>query len=403
MKKKTLAILVLLIVTIFSCKKEITICLSSSPDIAFFAEKFNVSQSKHKVIFNYAENSRELLNQKNVPDLVIDWNINDTTLYVDYKNLKSVVGKNEKIYPELLKMGQIKGKQPLIPLSFNLPMLTYIHKPGVPEYPTIQTLEEIAQNASAANKKTRWDYSKIGFSPLWEKHSLYLAYQIFGLRFNLSDNGFLADTQSLEKAEEEINKWTGILVPDLVLEEQFRDKFLYYPGYKLLQQDRAQFYYYTSDIFFSIPPKELSTLLFSWISNGIQLPADEKILYAGIPEGADHSKGAIAFLKWLLDEENQQLLIKEKNKTGYTTFALCNGFSSLISINEKFLPQVYPTLAGRIPSVDQLLFPTNAPFQLSEAREEIISNWMVQKLQGETEWGLNIEIDKWQKQQPVFR
>lgn len=386
-----------------SCHEQTLICLSSSPDVAFLAEWFNVSQSQYRVIFNFASDSRETLNQRLFPDLIIDTNLQDTLLSVDYHTLPSSLANPKTVYPDLLQPGKTGNRQKLLPLAFNLPLIAYAHTPGKDEFPLFQSFNELADNAAAYNRRNQWEYTRMGFSPLWDADCLFLAYRQFGLQFIPMSKGFYADGASLQKAQQRLDAWIQTTVGNLPLEKIYRDKYHRYPGYLLLEHNQALFYYYDTKTFFQIPPEHRAKLAFSWIGTDNRVPALEEVLFAGIPQHGNAKKGALAFLQWIQSPENQRRFIRKKNELGIDGFGLLGGFSSLIEVTEDFFPLVYPILDSKLPAADQIAFSVDLPLQLIEAKNEIIKNWMMKKAQGINEWDLNMEIDRWLHFQPISR
>lgn len=385
-----------------SCEQRATTCISSSPDIAFFAEQFNTAQSKHKILFHYSENCREYLIQEQIPDIVFDWDIQDTVQRINYKTLRSVLGKRGNYYSDLLNQGKIRGRQKMIPISFNLPAVIYKHTPGEAEYQAVVNFKQMDAIARDWNRQNQYEYLKLGFSPLWDQDALYLAYRMFDLQFINKEGGFTVNQTALEQAEEQINRWTGSLIPDINKEQFFRDKYRKTPGYRLIQEEKVLFFYYQTDDLFLIPQPFRSNQLFAWLNNGSKIPSDESFLFAAIPEKTKNAKGAQAFLSWLLNPEIQKMLIQKKNKEGYTSFGFCEGFSSIKEINEKVLTQFYPELKSRMPRESEILFPEFIPLGFYQAKEEVITDWLVQKLLGKNEMDLAFELDKWSKQQFFF-
>lgn len=387
-----------------SCSKNITVCLTSSPDIAFFAEQFNVAQKQEKIICLYAPNCREYLIQAQIPDLIVDWNIQDTIKKVEYKNLSSTIGSKSRYYKGLLNLGKVRGKQFFMPLAFNLPLLAYRHAPGVPEFATSLTFDELAEISSKFNAQNNYEYSKIGFSPLWDKRALYDAYRANGVEFVSQSEGFYVNQISLAKAEEKVNAWVGAIIPDLNREQFFRDKYRNTPGYKLINDYKTTFFYYQTNDFFQIPTENLNNLYFSWLSNKNKIMANEDFLLAAIPREAQNSKGAKAFLKWLLSDATQKELLNKKNQVGYNSFGLCEGFSPIKKINQILYPTIYKNFQkNQMPLESEIIFPSSIPLGYSFAKVEVIEPWLEAKLYGKNEMDLSFELDRWIKQQSFYR
>ncbi len=399
--KKIFSILLILFL-VLSCQKETTRCLSSSIEIAFFAEQFNISQNRHKIEFYYSPNCREQLLNKNLPDIVIDWDIQDTAKFTNFKTLRGLSVNKKNIYEDLLRSGEYKGRQKLIPLAFNLPLVAYKHQKGNPEYPKWLTLDQLSQAASLHNREKNNQYQYLGFSPTWDKNSLYLAYRIFGLYFTSTAEGISVDKENLEKTELKINNWVYNLIPKIEWEETFKNKFIYTPGYKLINDRRILFYYYPSNSYFSIPEKERVNLLFSWISDGEKILADESVLYAALPQIKGNNKGGKAFLKWLLNPKVQSELIYKKNQSVLDSFGFCNGFSCLKEINNTVLPFIYPQMRQNIPKESEIDFSTESIPRLVQARDAVITEWMLNQLNQKNQLDLPTELNKWLKQKPTF-
>lgn len=396
--------LILTLTLLLSCKNEMTICLSSSPDAAFFAEQFNSAQNREKVQFIYTDDSKEYLkNNSLTPDIIIDWNINNSLKQLNFNKLNRLVKDESDYYKQLMESGKDKNRQRMIPLSFNLPCVSFKHTPGLPEYPISITLDEISIASSAFNKENNREYLQVGFYPAWERSSLFLSYKLLGLKFIPKEDAFIVDRQSLIDSQKKLNTWLAELAPFAKKEQIFRDKFINKPGYLILSDQKVLFYYYSSQDYFTINEKDRTPLLYSWISDGTKIEASAKILYAAIPEKVENSAGATAFLRWILNKENQKKILMKKNSTGINSFGLFNGFSSIKSVNEDVYAQLYPQLKDRFPIENEINFPNDIPLGLIAASDSIISQWMYQELNKKNEFPLPVELDKWVKQQPDLR
>lgn len=402
-KHTFLSILFFVSIILFSCGNKIIVCASSSVDVAFFAEQFNAVQNKEKILFLYFDDTRESLNLDQIPDIIIDHNIIDIHGRINLKDLSSTLGNKKRYYKGLLNCGKIHNRQRFVPLSFNLPILSYKHTQGNNEYPPFLDLHEIEKYASPLNQATRYEYKSIGFSPFWDLEALYMAYRLLGLQFSTKNELFSFPQEILTQSHEKVQKWLEKLVPDLLMEEFFRDKYRNTSGDRLIQEELVRFFFYTTNSYFKTTPQVQKENLFSWLSLQNQVLAIEDFLYAAIPNNANNSRGAKKFLKWLLSEKTQKFLIDKKIEIGYESFGLCDGFSPLKAVNEKKLSSLYPAFAlSPIPKEEQIIFPKSMPIGYPQAKKQVIEPWLYKNLLGTNEMDLGFEINRWVNQQILY-
>lgn len=371
--------------------------------MAFFAEQFNSIQNKEKVLFLYYDDTRESLNQDQLPDLIVDYDIQDIHKKIHLSNLRFTIGSKNQYYKELLNAGKVLNKQLLVPLSFNLPLLAYRHTPGYNEFPLFLNIEDIPQHAITLNKSSRYEYNAIGFSPLWDLEALYISHRLLGLQYFTKNETFYFPPISLTQSHQMVSDWVGQFIPDLYMEELFRDKYRNTPGEELLRKNLVKFFFYPSNKFFQTFKEVQKENLFSWFSFENQTPAIENFLLAAIPTKANNTRGAKKFLKWLLNAKTQKILIDKKIQVGYESFGLCDGFSSIKSVNQNTISKVYPAFKlAPIPSEKQILFPKSVPIGYAQAKDQVIAPWLYKKLLNRQEMELSFEIDRWVKQQIFY-
>jgi len=59
-------------------------------------------------------------------------------------------------------------------------------------------------------------------------------------------------------------------------------------------------------------------------------------------------------------------------------FGVTSGFSALVALNEKDLPQRHPSLLGRVPAANLLAFPEPLPSGWFRMRDEAVLPWLEQ-------------------------
>jgi ABC-type glycerol-3-phosphate transport system substrate-binding protein len=176
----------------------------------------------------------------------------------------------------------------------------------------------------------------------------------------------------------------------------FQQKYLYEPFYSLVKKGRCGFaFYYLSD-FLLKPPKNRAGLAFRWLAEQQMTTAGETILGIGVPGEAKNKTAAFAFLSWLIQPENQQIILEQQQQLGIPSFGIANGFSSIRSVNERYLPQYYPELSGLVPPESAIRFPKPFPQAWELQRDRIILPWIKSSLRPETDIpSLEERMEEW--------
>ncbi|HKL86036.1 MAG TPA: carbohydrate ABC transporter substrate-binding protein, partial [Treponemataceae bacterium] len=250
-KIKPLQILILCLMAfsfnLTACKNQsqkITTIWTDQSEFVSYVELFNKSQSTHKIVVEYKKNpAQALLTSKTAPDLVIGpWLKGEKTrsklIPLDY--LFNELKINTRLfYPQLLDLGHIKGRQYLLPISFNLPALIFS-----PEHNDLITqdfslsLDQIQAISEIFNTKKGNTYTRMGFSPRWQTDFLYLTAKLFDARFEEGGSLFTYNKNNVDQAINFIRTWTNVTNTSKTAEDEFEFKYLYDPPYKLVTSNR---------------------------------------------------------------------------------------------------------------------------------------------------------------------
>ena len=289
---------------------------TNKPEIAAYIELFNTEQNFYKIEVVYKNDpSVALKNESSAPDIVVGENLNNRELgkffsALDHQIQKEIISTKD-IYPELLTLGQREEKQILLPVSFCLPAIIYRGEDIVPLADAfIITLDELRSLSQPLGKESM-DSSRTGFSPRWQPEMAYLVTYLFGADFHETPEGLPAwNDFRLTEAIDFIRNWSIEINGSIVAENTFIDKYMYDPGYKLVNNGRIRFYY-TDICDFQIIPAEIRDALdFTWLSDGTRIPVYDQILYMGMTKQAKNRKAAAAFISWFFLPETQSRLLE---------------------------------------------------------------------------------------------
>jgi len=366
-------------------KNDITIIWTDQPEFASYVELFNASQSKYRVVVDFKQNPADaLINARVTPDIVIGpWLKGEKTrsrlIPVDY--LFNELKLNSKLfYAPLLDLGNVQGRQYLLPVSFNLPVLIFSSdSQNLVTEDFSLSLDHIETLAHNYNIEKNGVYSHMGFSPRWNSESLYITAQLFNTRFEEDKSLFKWNQNALDNAITYLRNWTRTINTSVTAENDFEFKYLYDPPYKLVTKGRNLFSFMTSDELFVLPQDKIQNIDFRWITKDSKTPVKDNIIYMGICREAKNLEAAEAFVSWFFNEKNQREMLERNRKMGTmdSSFGISGGFSSLKTVNEKSFPLYYPPLLGHLPPTDNLAVPRILPNNWDILKESIVIPYLV--------------------------
>ena len=369
-------IIVLLSLTLFSCKKSAEnriVIWSSSSEFVQYVEYFNKTHKNTKAVLVYKDNPANSLppaKDENTPDIIVGpWlRNNDTTKYFkslqymfDRKNLKE-----EAFYPQLLEAGKVHKKNYLLPLCFNLPVVIFSgenEKYVTNDY--MLSLDEIKEIAGEFNKKIKGGrYTAMGFSPLNSNDFLYQVVKIYGADFHSENNSKITyNEQNLLKAVDYLKDWITSKNTSAADEQDFAYRYLFMPDYRQVTSGKTLFSYTTTDRLFKILRDQDINIDFRWIVNNNSIQIEDSLMMMGIYRKTKKQSAATEFVSWLLDAANQKELLQRKINLDLNTemFGISGGFSSIIEVTEHVLPLNYTQLLTNLPPAQLLTVPQKLP------------------------------------------
>lgn len=372
----------LIMTTISGCSpsnKHIAVMWTNQSEFASYVELFNASQNRHRIVVEYKENpAGELISSKKGPDLVVGpWlkgeKARSRLIPTDY--LFTELRLNSRhFYSALLDLGNIRGRQYLLPVSFNLPSLIFsTENRQLIENDFFLSLDQVQRLSRTFNAQTGGVYAKMGFSPRWNSEFLYLTARMFNARFEEGDSLVSWNKTGLTEATAYIQEWTK-MNGSAQAEADFQFKYLYDPPYRIVTGGRSLFAYIPSDELLILPQDKLANIDFRWIVRDNTTPVRDDIIYMGICRNATGLDAAEAFIIWFYHEENQRRLLERSRSMGTMnhSFGISGGFSAIRAVNERTYPRFYPALLGHLPPPDSLGIPRILPNNWKTLKSEII-------------------------------
>ncbi len=360
--------------------------LTDRAEIAAYTEHFNIIQDRFKIEIVYSESPVDTLDESiRYPDLVIGAYLNNSGTRTIFRSLDKLVPDNFDspfFYPNLLKAGSFDDKQLLIPVSFNLPAVMYVDNEENREIdPFILSMEEIKPPAGEYNRGNGERFTRLGFSPRWDPRYLYYAAELSGANFRQEDTGALNwNSGNIEETIKDIVAWITEVNSGTAEEEMFSNRYIIEPFYTLLQEKRIRFAYTESASFYELPESIRDDLVLSWMGKKEEIRVCDDVLFAGIPAQCNNPDAGTAFLEWILTAEAQKLMLEEKDMKSLPDFGFAGGFSSIIDVNELYMPRHYPELLGKIPHPEMLIFPPSLPAYWEQVRKEVIEAFLQQNI-----------------------
>jgi ABC-type glycerol-3-phosphate transport system substrate-binding protein len=357
------------------------------PEFALYAEFFNTSQNVYKAEVQFLESpSQKLTETEEFPDIVAGtWLKGASTraLFMPLDDLFKEELDKSAFYPRLLSLGNIDGKQYLLPVSFNIPALVFARSwNGALSNPFTISLEEIKEQGKAYNVQQRnGAFLRMGFSPAWNNEFPFITATLFNTSFREAAP-IAWDTKALEEALVFIQEWINSANTGIQAEDDFAFKYFYDPPANLALSGRILFTYMNSAQFFTLPEEQRKGLDFRWIAEQNSIPLAEETVYYGIYKDTKAKKAARAFTLWFFNEQTQrQLLEKARNiRMNENHFGIAGGFSAMRTVTEHVFPPFYPSLLGRMPPQDFLSPPNILPGNWRTLKEKVILPYLHEKI-----------------------
>jgi hypothetical protein len=166
------------------------------------------------------------------------------------------------------------------------------------------------------------------------------------------------------------------------LDRAFAARALVQPWERLLVSRKILFALMPFTEFIALPEEKRRDLDFRWLSRGTTVAVRDTVLFAGVPRTARNKRGAKAFIEWFASPATQRELLEVNRSQRLGVFGVTSGFPALVALDEKDLPQLYPSLLGRVPAAGVLSFPDALPSEWSRMRDEAVLPWLEQAASG---------------------
>lgn len=374
------------------------------PEAAPIVEQYNLVSDKPTLLHYEEDLARALRLSDTPPDLVIGSGIEDESsarLFVPIGHMLDRKLDRDAFYEPLLDNGVRGDRQLLLPVSFNLPLVYFASDSPVAGGRPLLTLEEMEAQTEAFAVWSGERPHNLSYSPRWEGPFAYQFTRASGVSFEEDESGSPTwDSQRLASAIEAAQEWIEAQSGDAATDVAFENRYLYAPQMQLVREGRVGFGYDESNAFFVTSDRRTAGLDFKWLTDGEHIRVLESVVYAGIPAGARSRRGSERFLEWFFQVNHQVSVIEDAVQKQAGQFGIAGGFSALWRVNERFLPELYPRLSGKIPAADYLEFPGPAPRHWAELIENVVEPWLIRELSGrEQSRDLESSVRAWLLQQ----
>ena len=164
--------------------------MTDSPEFAFYVDAYNASQDRYRMELRFRSNVPAALSEEYdaPPALAIGRYLANDKARSRFVNLdylfRELILNPSGVYQSLLQRGDFDGRQLLLPISFNMPLVAY--KRGDEQLTkdnfTI-SLDEIRAAAAALNERKEEEFTRMGFAPRWNADFLLLYARMAGAAF----------------------------------------------------------------------------------------------------------------------------------------------------------------------------------------------------------------------------
>jgi len=355
------------------------------PQMALYAAAFNTSQSRYRINVQYYERVAESLDTREAkPALLIGRYLKNAQARSNFQSLDHLFSEllinQSSFYPGLLELGNAEGRQILLPVAFNLPLIVFDRKYEQSMLDGfVMDISELEKKGAELNISGKSSFTNMGFGPRWSPEFLYSAMELFGAGFK-EGSPLKWSRTGLETGLAHVRAWSERSNGSAVKEDEFQFKYLYLPEYKSVEEGRIGYASMNSADFFIVSEERRSTLSFRLLSKDGAVPIDEEIIYAGITRKGSGKQAAEAFLKWFYSEDTQRSILDEakRYRSMETSFGIAGGFSAIRSVNEKLFPLYYPSLLGKMPPAHYLKAPNVLPAMWPEIKRTIVLPFLLE-------------------------
>jgi ABC-type glycerol-3-phosphate transport system substrate-binding protein len=378
---------------------------TSRPEVAAYAERWNARQNEFRIEVHWRESPAQAVLDGEAFDVVIGEELAAASVMDRLESLGDIVAPGRLdpggFYPGLIAMGSRDNRPLAVPLSFDLPALVFLRgalPEGAPPLAIgIETVRELSRPVNAIGKGG--GLSSVGFSPLWDPEFLLLAARLFGARPRAGRGGALTwDDGGLRAGVEFVRSWIADDNGGAALDRAFASRNLVQPWERLLASRKILFALMPFTRFIALPEQMRRDFDYRWLARADAVPVRDTVLFAAVPRAARNKRGAKAFLEWFAGPAAQRELAEVNRSLRLGVFGVTSGFSALVALNEKDLPQLHPSLLGRVPAAGMLSFPEPLPSGWYRMRDEAFLPWMERAVAEGDAGTLEDALNAWQVQ-----
>lgn len=374
-------------------------------EVAPAVEAFNAGQERRVVEIEVVPDiSTQLRLTQQQPDLVISSYIEDAQTAQFFQPLDGLLRREvgrDVFYADLLEAGRRNGRQLLIPVSFNLPLLFFPEAVRPVDAPRVMGEQAIRERSEQFNRGTGERWTNLGFSPVWSRSFLYQYARAQGFTVLEGPDGAPQwEASVVTSTLSNVAEWVTDTNGSRELDTEFIERYLYAPQLQLVRSGRVGHGFSASGQFFSLMQEQRRGLGFRWYGESGQIDVLEDIVFAAVPQEARNVAGAQEFLAYLFAEENQAAILEQTLRKQIDAFGIVGGFSSLWRVTEQRIPVLYPELTGMIPARSSLTFPGPSPRHWGSLVEEVVQPWLLREATGVTQSrDLEASVRAWLLQQ----
>jgi ABC-type glycerol-3-phosphate transport system substrate-binding protein len=374
-------------------------------EVAAYVERYNARQDEFRVEVRWRDSPAQAVLDGEAFDVVIGEELATASVMDRLESLGDVVkpGRLDPagFYPGLLAMGSRDNRPLAVPISFDLPAMVFLRGALPQDLPSlaigIETIRNFARPVNSIGKGG--GLSTVGFSPLWNREFLLLSARLFGARLRAGRAGALAwDPAGLQAGVDFVRSWIAEDNGGAALDRAFAERNLVQPWERLLASRKILFALMPFTEFLALPEEKRRDLDYRWLARENAIPVRDTVLFAAVPRAARNKRGAKAFLEWFAGPAAQRELAEVNRSLRLGVFGVTSGFPALIALNEKDLPQVHPSLLGRVPAAGMLSFPEPLPSGWRRMRDEAVLPWLERAASGAADAGsLEDALLAWQR------
>ena len=354
---------------------------TAHPDVAAYAERFNLAQDRYLVLTRYVDGPAELLARGGSDaDVLIGPALAGGGVARRVRPLDRLFRSGRMddaaFFPGLLRSGRVDGVQRALPLSFGIPLVVVRARDGgFP--PFAVTPEQLAALPAAA----------LG----WDAELVYRSAVFYGAGFRLLPDGRIGfEPGAVGRAVDLARRVTaaaagGPVAPPLLAAPPDgalrngppRNGALA----EMLLGGRIDFFLTDLQGFLDIPRERRGLLGFRWFGaeDGLQ-PGG--VTWAAIRAGARNRRGAESFLTWLFDPATQAALLDLSRAEQLTGFGIAGGLPSLAAVAAREAAVRYPFMLGRTPAAAEVAAPAALSADWGALRHEVVLPWLRAAVQG---------------------